>query len=161
MYLSCKSDNTTSSATASETSTTDKDPFTKAFNLHTREIHNDLFILGKAFCLRYLPARYTSLLGENIDTSSYRTEELQNKLKSHYGDRIVIQSQRGQSKSSIIFSSSITVGQAITAATALKETVTDMAGYYSGDDSDSEESDSSRDTNTLYHSAKGALSVHF
>ena len=153
MYQSSRSTNETPSESTSETSA-DRDAFTKAFNFLTEEIDKDLFTEGKTFSLRYLLTRYKSLLGENIDTSSYRTGKLQSRLKAHYGGKVVIQSQRGRSKSSIIFRSSITVGQAITAATALKESVSDVSVDCIGEDSDSE-SDSSRNTiNTLYHSAK-------
>ena len=151
MYQSCKSDKA-SSVSAAETFV-NKDPFANAFNILTQEIDSDMFIQGKAFSLKYLLDRFKSLLGDNIDTSSYRTEKLQNKLKLHYGDRVVIQTQRGRSKSSILFSSSITVGQAITVATALKETLSDLSDYCIEDDSDAK-NDSSHDTSTLYHSAK-------
>ena len=152
LYQSNKSGKTVATESVSGTSA-DKDPFAKAFDLLRIEVDNDLFTEGKALSLKYLLDRYTSLLGENVDTSSYRTEKLQNKLKSHYGDRVVIQSQRGRSKSSIIFSSSITVGQAVTSAAALKETVSDMPGYCIGDNSELE-GNLSCDTNTLYNSAK-------
>ena len=153
MYKSNKSGKTTTTDSVCETSAK-VDQFIKAFDLLTIEIDEDIFTEGKALSLKYLLDRYTSLLGENVDTSSYRTEKLQKRLKSHYGDRVVIQPQRGRSTSSILFSSSITVDQAVTAATALKEMVSDITPEYCiGDNSDSEDN-SSRDTNTLYQSAK-------
>lgn len=39
----------------------------------------------------------------------------------HYGDDIVIHTQRGQSQSSIVMSSSITLGDAVRACASLKE----------------------------------------
>ena len=147
-----KSTNETPLESESETSVY-TDPFSKAFNCLTEEIDKDLFTQGKAFSLKYLLTRYKSLFRENIDRSSYRTEKPQSRLKAHYGDKVVIQSQRGRSKSSIIFSSSVTVGEAITAATALKESVADVSVDSILEDSDSE-SDSGRNINTLYHSEK-------
>ena len=50
----------------------------------------------------------------------YTTYKLQNRLMSYYGDSIVIQPQQGQGKSNIMFSSSISIGDAIKAASQLK-----------------------------------------
>ena len=137
----------------------DTDPFSSAFYCLTEEIDNDLFIHGKAISLKSLLSRYKCLLGENIDTSSYRTEKLQTRLKEHYGDRVVIQSQRGRSKSSIIFSSLITVGQAITAATALKDSTTEMSLGCFGEDLDTENDSNGDNSNVLYHAAKSLRSM--
>ncbi|VDI49888.1 Hypothetical predicted protein [Mytilus galloprovincialis] len=50
----------------------------------------------------------------------YTTYKLQNRLMNYYGDSIVIQPQQGQGKSNIMFSSSISIGDAIKAASQLK-----------------------------------------
>ena len=122
MYVSpsVKSEDGSSSESALD-KLSNADSITKAFDLLTQEIDNDLLDQGKAFSLAYLFARFTSIMGENFGPSAYRADKLQKQLKAHYGDRVVIQSQRGRSNSNLIFSSSITVGHAITAATALKE----------------------------------------
>jgi hypothetical protein len=46
----------------------------------------------------------------------YTTYQLQDRLLNHYSDSIVIQPQQGQDKSNIVFSSSISIGDAIKAA---------------------------------------------
>jgi hypothetical protein len=50
----------------------------------------------------------------------YTTYTLQNRLLNHYSDSTVIQPQQGQGKSNIVFSSSISIGDAIKAASKLK-----------------------------------------
>ncbi|VDI23730.1 Hypothetical predicted protein [Mytilus galloprovincialis] len=50
----------------------------------------------------------------------YTTYKLQKRLMNYYGDSIVIQPQQGQGKSNIMFSSSISIGDAIKAASQLK-----------------------------------------
>jgi hypothetical protein len=50
----------------------------------------------------------------------YTTYQLQDRLLNHYSDSIVIQPQQGQGKSNIVFSSSISIGDAIKAASKLK-----------------------------------------
>jgi hypothetical protein len=60
-----------------------------------------------------------SLLPEGLSTK-YSTVKLQTRLQNHYGDTIVIESQKGQGQSNIVFSSSISVADAIRAASKLK-----------------------------------------
>jgi hypothetical protein len=60
-----------------------------------------------------------SLLPEGLSTK-YSTAKLQTRLQNHYGDTIVIESQKGQGQSNIVFSSSISVADAIRAACKLK-----------------------------------------
>jgi hypothetical protein len=45
-----------------------------------------------------------SLLPEGLSTK-YSTAKLQTRLQNHYGDTIVIESQKGQGQSNIVFSS--------------------------------------------------------
>ena len=141
----------------------DEDQFVKAFQLLTEEIDHGLFTEGKAFSLKYLLKRYNELRNEpDTAPSQYRAKNLQSRLKSHYGDKILIQVQKGRSKSNIVFSSSITVGQAITAATALQESFTGVSFECEDDgrlsDSEAEQEEDSN-VNTLYHSAKYLRSV--
>jgi hypothetical protein len=56
----------------------------------------------------------------------YTTYKLQNRLLNHYSDSIVIQPQQGQCKSNIVFSSSISIGDAIKAASKLKISDTNL-----------------------------------
>jgi hypothetical protein len=51
---------------------------------------------------------------------SYTTYRLQQKLKKHFGDAIVIQCQQGQGMSNIVYSSSICLSEAIDMANRLK-----------------------------------------
>ena len=59
------------------------------------------------------------MLPEGLSTKYY-TAKLQTRLQNHYGDTIVIESQKGQGQSNIVFSSSISVADAIRAASKLK-----------------------------------------
>lgn len=43
----------------------------------------------------------------------YASSKLQRRIQKHYGDSVGIQTQRGHEKSDIIFSSSITIADAI------------------------------------------------
>jgi hypothetical protein len=51
---------------------------------------------------------------------TYPSATLQAKLLGHFGDKITIQPQRGQGMSNIMFSSCLTIGDAIAAAGKLK-----------------------------------------
>ena len=63
--------------------------------------------------------KFCSLLPEGLSTKYY-TAKLQTRLQNHYGDTIVIESQKGQGQSNIVFSRSISVLDAIRAASKLK-----------------------------------------
>jgi hypothetical protein len=63
--------------------------------------------------------KFFSLLPEALSTKYY-TAKLQTRLHNHYGDTIVIETQKGQGQSNIVFSSSISVADAIRAASKLK-----------------------------------------
>jgi hypothetical protein len=62
---------------------------------------------------------FFSLLPEGLSIKYYNAK-LQTRLQNHYGDTIVIESQKGQDQSNIIFSSSISVADAIRGASKLK-----------------------------------------
>jgi hypothetical protein len=66
----------------------------------------------KAFIMSFLLDKCCSLLPEGLSTKYY-TAKLQTMLQNHYGDTIVIESQKGQGQSNIVFSSSISVADAI------------------------------------------------
>ena len=82
-------------------------------------MHHDLFENKKAFTMSSLLDKFCSLLPEGLSTKYY-TAKLQTRLQNHYGDTIVIESQKGQGQSNIVFSSSISVADAIRAASKLK-----------------------------------------
>jgi fructose-specific phosphotransferase system component IIB len=63
--------------------------------------------------------KFCSLLPEGLSTKYY-TAKLQTRRQNHYGITIAIESQKGQGQSNIVFSSSISVADAIRAASELK-----------------------------------------
>jgi hypothetical protein len=81
-------------------------------------LHHDLFENKKAFTMSSLLDKFCSLLPEGLLTKY--SAKLQTRLQNHYGDTIVIESQKGQGQSNIVFSSSISVADAIRAASKLK-----------------------------------------
>jgi hypothetical protein len=58
---------------------------------------------------------YKSLLPKDV-SENYQSTRLQCKLASYHGSSITIHPQRGQGMSSIVFSSSLTIADAIAAA---------------------------------------------
>jgi hypothetical protein len=73
----------------------------------------------KAFLMSTLLERFRTFLPKE-HADKHTTYKLQNRLLNHYSDSIVIQPQQGQGKSNIVFSSSISIGDAIKAASKLK-----------------------------------------
>jgi hypothetical protein len=59
-----------------------------------------LFENKKAFTMFSLLDTFCSLLPESLPTK-YSTDKLQTRLQKHYGDTIVIESQKGQGQSNI------------------------------------------------------------
>jgi hypothetical protein len=92
-----------------------------AFKTFLNILHHDLFENKKAFTMSFLLDKCCSLLPEGLSTK-YSTAKLQTMIQNHYGDTIVIESQKGQGQSNIVFSSSISVADAIRAASKLKQT---------------------------------------
>jgi hypothetical protein len=81
-----------------------------AFSSLVSSIHDDLILHKKAFLISHL-----------LDVpDTYPSTKLQAKLLGHFGDRITIQPQRGQGMSNIMFSSCLSIGDAIAAAGKLK-----------------------------------------
>ena len=85
---------------------------------------------------------------------SYTTQKLQQKLERHFGDLITIQPKQGQGMSNLIYSSAISVPEAICAATRLKA---DMHSVTVHDLSDFTHS---CDENQILHAAAGILRKH-
>ena len=73
--------------------------------------------------------KFFSWLPEGLSTK-YSTAKLQTRLQNHYGDTIVIESQKGQGQSNIVFSSSISVADAIRAVSKMKYHVFITSVYY-------------------------------
>jgi hypothetical protein len=69
--------------------------------------------------MSFLLDKLCSFLPPNI-ASKYTTSKLQQKLLSYFGNAIIVDKQRGQGKSNTVFSSSITVSEAIHPANNLK-----------------------------------------
>jgi hypothetical protein len=90
-----------------------------AFKKFLDILHHDLFENKKAFTMSSLLDKFCSLLPEGLSTK-YSTAKLQTRFQNHYGDTIVIESQKGQGQSNIVFSSSISVADAIRATSKLK-----------------------------------------
>jgi hypothetical protein len=90
-----------------------------AFPRFVSEINSDLMVKRKVFLMSTLLERFRTFLPKER-ADKYTTYKLQNRLLNHYSDSIVIQPQQGQGKSNIVFSSSISIGDAIKAASKLK-----------------------------------------
>ena len=82
-------------------------------------IRDDLCVNKKAFFMSSLLDKFCSFLPPNI-ASKYTTSKLQQKVLNHFGNAVIVEKQRGQGISNTVFSSSITVSEAIHAANNLK-----------------------------------------
>jgi hypothetical protein len=83
------------------------------------DIHEDLTVCKQAFLMTQLLKKYLDYLPADIP-NTYPVTKLQDRLKIHYGDSIVVQIQRGQWKSNLVFSSDVSIGQAVATAGNLK-----------------------------------------
>ena len=88
-----------------------------AFLRFVSEINSDLIVKRKVFLMSTLLERFRTFLPKEC-ADKYTTYTFQNRLLNHYSDSIVIQSQQGQGKSNIVFSSSIYIGDSIKATGA-------------------------------------------
>jgi hypothetical protein len=68
--------------------------------------------------MSFLLDKFCSFLPPNI-ASKYITSKLQQKFLNYFGNAIIVEKQRGQDKSNTVFSSSITMSEAIHAANNL------------------------------------------
>ena len=96
-----------------------------AFRLLISEIQDDLMKDCKAFQLSTLLEKYKQHLPETINKDTYRIEKLEKRFVKYYGDKIVIQKEYGQGKSSLIFSSKITLTDAIKSISKLSQRLKD------------------------------------
>ena len=69
--------------------------------------------------MSFLLDKFCFFLPPNI-ASKYTTSKLQQKLLNYFGNAIIVEKQREQGKSNTVFSSSITVSEAIHAGDNLK-----------------------------------------
>ncbi len=92
-----------------------------AFSALIDEIHDELFVHHKVFFLIDLLTQYKKHLQIDTDTeATYTTAKLKQKLIQYYGDAIHITPQRGQSRSSFVISSKVSLGDALKIATKMK-----------------------------------------
>ena len=90
-----------------------------AFDCLISRISDDLFVHKKTFLMSHILEIYKSLLPKDV-SENYQSTRPQCKLASYYGSSITIHPERGQGMSSIVFSSSLTIADAIAAAAKLK-----------------------------------------
>ena len=90
-----------------------------AFDCLISRISDNLFVHKKTFLMSHILEIYKSLLSKDV-SENYQSTRLQCKLVSYYGSSITIHPQRGQGMSSIVFSSSLTIADAIAAAAKSK-----------------------------------------
>lgn len=69
--------------------------------------------------ISYLLEMFCSFIPQDSPIK-YTSAKLQRRLEKHYGDSIVIQTQQGQGRSNIVYSSTIAVSEAILVASHLK-----------------------------------------
>ena len=99
-----------------ETESSDHD---LAFEKLISDIKCDLMVNHKAFFMSTLLEKYHAVLPEEC-ADKYTSQKLQNRLLRHYGESIIIQSQQSHGRSNIVFSSSVSIGDAINTASQLK-----------------------------------------
>jgi hypothetical protein len=80
-----------------------------AFKMLISDIHEDLKVRKHAFLMTQLLQKYLDYLPAHIP-NTYPVTKLQDRLKLHYGNSIVVQIQRGQGKSNLVFSSDVSIG---------------------------------------------------
>ena len=98
-----------------ETESSDHD---LAFEKLISDINSDLMVNHKVFLMSTLLEKYCALLPEER-ANKYTSQKLQNRLLRHYGQSIIIQSH-GHGRSNIVFSSSVSIGDAINTDSQLK-----------------------------------------
>jgi hypothetical protein len=91
-----------------------------AFQQFIDSLRDDLFVNKKTLSMSFLLDKFCSFLPPNI-ASKYTTSKLQQKLLNYFGNAIIVENQCGQGKSNTVFSSSITVSEAIHPANNLSD----------------------------------------
>jgi hypothetical protein len=132
----------------------DSDLYSVAFHQLIAEIHVELIENKKAFTMSSLLDRFRDLLPDEVDDQAYRSKNLQDRLISHYGDEIIIQSQHGQAQSNYVFSKSVSLADAIRTAKQLKES---LKSYQREEDLIADECEGNQSDLSILHKAVGIL----
>ena len=93
--------------------------FDNAFKMLIAYIHEDLIVRKQAFLMTQLLQKYLDYLPAHIP-NTYPVTKLQDRLKIHYGDSIVVQIQRGQGKSNLFCRSYVSIGYVVATAVETK-----------------------------------------
>ena len=99
-----------------ETESSDHD---LAYEKLISDIKSDLMVNHKALLMSILLEKYRALLPEEF-ANKYTSQKLQNRLLRHYSESIIIQTQQDHGKSNIVFSSSVSIGDAINTSSQFK-----------------------------------------
>ena len=90
------------------------DLYQDAFHDLIKEINTDLLHNERAYDMCTLLQEYKKNLEDNgVNAASFKSERLKKKLTFYYGEKIVFQKQYGRSKSELVYSSSISIADAI------------------------------------------------
>ena len=90
-----------------------------AFKMLIADIHEDLTVRKQAFLMTQLLQKYLDYIPAHIP-NTYPVTKLQDRLKIHYGNSIVVQLQRGQGKSNLVLRSDVSIGHVVATAGNLK-----------------------------------------
>ena len=98
------------------------------FDTLLTQIEFPLTVEKQVYTMRTLLESYQTLLaGEHIDgVNNYRSQKLKKRLRKHYGDKIVFQPPHNPSESELVFSTSVSIGDALQAAKCLNESMEDV-----------------------------------
>ena len=91
-----------------------------AFERVVEIIDRDIIRDKKSLVLSSLLTMFQSFLPDKISNTYCNSSKLKAKLEKHYRDTIVFFAQQGQGKSSIVFASDISIGDAVKAANNIK-----------------------------------------
>ncbi|CAG2215718.1 unnamed protein product [Mytilus edulis] len=93
--------------------------YDKAFTSFVESISEELFVHKMVFSLSYLLSKYKSFLPEDV-SSKYTSYRLQLRLKNHFREHIVVDVNHGQGESNFVYSSSLTLREAVRTAIRFK-----------------------------------------
>jgi len=127
--------------------------YDSAFQQLLWKIDSDLMLKYRAFDMSKLVSIFRSLLPENNMEGSYRTEKLKRRLISHYGNQIVFQSQELSNKPELVYSSKISIEDAINTTAKLYTRLPNVE-LDVNTAKETEETDEQFELYVLYHAAK-------
>jgi hypothetical protein len=93
-----------------------------------KAIDNDLLKKKKAFDTSILLTKYKNIGADITGIENYRTEKLKQRLLMHYGGKIIFQPQTDRSKPELVYSSDISLADAINTAAKMRQEVTEIVG---------------------------------